>query len=309
MELIMEQLWEGMVSLKPSLGSKHKPWIQGKALFYRNLTQRSWHGHLAQEILIQDLAQEILIQRSRTRSPTVLQDPDAEILTQRACTRGRPTEILHKVLQDPDVEIAKQGSCTRYPGTEISHKWPHTQFACRDPHTEFLRKRSWYRDLAQEVPQDPAAEMLTQRSSTSGSREILHKGSYRILMQRSPDRDLAQEIRIQRSCATAPLPLWKASPPSLLAEPCAKKRPTNLRLCCHLLGIRYFQQRKHQNISKHCLGSLPRIISAFCCGLWLRRLPLPPLASFVEHRPAPLPPWGFAWNGKIRENVRPPWSI
>ena len=93
-----------------------------------------------------------------------------------------------------------QRSCTRGPTTG---SW------CRDPNREILHKRSTYRDLAQEVPQDPDADIMTERSCTRDPHtEILHKWSYRILTQTSWQRDVAQEILIQRSCTRGPTGSW-----------------------------------------------------------------------------------------------------
>ena len=69
-----------------------------------------------------------------------------------------------------------QRSCTRGP----------TGSGCRHPDREILHKRCAYGDLAQEVLEDPDAEILTERSCTRDPHtEILHKRSYRILMQTS----------------------------------------------------------------------------------------------------------------------------
>ena len=190
---------------------------------YRILMQRAWQ---------RDLAQEIHIQRSCTRGPTgswcrhdreildkrsadrdlaqeALQDPDADIMTERSCTRDPPTEILHKwsyrilmqTLWQRDLaqEIRIQWSCTRGP----TGSW------CRHPDKEILHKRYSWRDLAQEVLQDPGADIMTERSRTRDPHTvILHKGSHRILMQTSWQRDLGQEIRRQRSCTSGPTGSW-----------------------------------------------------------------------------------------------------
>ena len=128
----------------------------------------------------------------------VLQDPDADILTKRYCTRDPHTEILYKrsyrILvqtswqRDLAQGIRIQRSCTSSLTEEILTQKPCT----RDPHTEILHKRScrilmqtsWQRDLAQEI--------LIQRSCTSD------------LLRRSWHGHLAQEILIHRSCTSAP---------------------------------------------------------------------------------------------------------
>ena len=140
-------------------------------------------------ISYKDLAQE------------VLQNPDADILTERSCARDPHTEILHKrsyrILmhtswqRDLGQEIRRHRSCTRGP----------TGSRCRHHDREILHKKSADRALAQEVLQDPDADIMTERSWTRDPHtEILHKWSDRILMQRSWQRHLAQEIRRQRSC-------------------------------------------------------------------------------------------------------------
>ena len=129
---------------------------------YRILAQRSWKRPAA----YRDLAQE------------VLQDPDAKILTEILCKRSalKKTSRIRR-------------SCTRGP----TGSW------CRHPDREILHKRSAYRDLVQVVRscasghtrswcRDPDTEICTRESRT----EILQKLSYRILVQRSWNRDLAQ---------------------------------------------------------------------------------------------------------------------
>ena len=157
-------------------------------------------------ISYKDLAQE------------VLENPDADIL--KPCTRDPQTEIVHKrsyriLMQtssqrDLAQEIRIQRSCARGP----TGSW------CRDPDREILHKRSAYRDLAQEVLQDPDADIMT--CTRDPHREILRKRSCRILMQRSWQRDqvlhkrssygdLAQEViqdsdadKTERSCTRDP---------------------------------------------------------------------------------------------------------
>ena len=74
--------------------------------------------------------------------------------------RSAYRDLAQEVLQDPDADIMTERSWTR------------------DPHA--------YRDLAQEVLQDPDADIMTERSCTRDSHtEILHKKSYMILMQTS----------------------------------------------------------------------------------------------------------------------------
>ena len=96
-----------------------------------------------------------------------------------------------------------------------------------------LLRRSWHRHLAQEsLIHRPCAStpILLQWSCTSGPRGpwyrhpdtscardphtvILHKWSYyRILAQRSWKRDLGQEIRRQRSCASGITGSWRRDP-------------------------------------------------------------------------------------------------
>ena len=188
------------------------------------LLRRSWHRHLAQEIVIhrsctsastgfcwgdlQHLAQEVRIQISRTRGPTGSwrRHPDREILHKRSSYR----DFAQEVLQDPDADIMTERSCTRDPQTEVLHKCSYrirgdldtdilhkrssytdlAQVLLQDSAEEIfntLRKRSSYRHLAQEVLQDLDAKILTQRSCARGPHtEILHK----IPMQRSWHRDM-----------------------------------------------------------------------------------------------------------------------
>ena len=92
------------------------------------------------------------------------------------------------------------------------------QVVLQDPGNESLKQRSWPRDLhsciSQVLLQDPAEEILTQtlcaRDVHTG---ILHKRSYTTLMQKFRHRDLAQEIRIRRSCTNAPnTGSWRKDP-------------------------------------------------------------------------------------------------
>ena len=77
-----------------------------------------------------------------------------------------------------------QRSCTRGP----------TGSRCRHHDREILHKRPADRDLAQEVLQDPDADIMTERSWTRDPHtEILHNWSYRTLMQTSCQRDLGQD--------------------------------------------------------------------------------------------------------------------
>ena len=176
--------------------------------------------HLAQEIRIQrsctsghtrswcrDPDREIRHKRSTYRdlAQAVRQDPEADYMTERSCTRDPHTEILHKcpyrILGDPDTDIIHKRSSY----TDLA------QVLLQDSVVEILntlRKRSWYRDLAQEVLQDPDAHIQTERSCTRHPHtEILHKWSYKILMQRfwhrnkhkrSAYRDLAQVVPLRR---------------------------------------------------------------------------------------------------------------
>ena len=183
---------------------------------YRILMQRSWQ---------RDFAQEIRRQKSCTSgfAQVVIQDPDAEIVAERSCTRDPHTEILHKrsyrilvqtsCQRDLGQEIHIQRSCTRGP----TGSW------CRHPDREILHKRFTYRDLAQVV-----LEILTEKSCTRDPHtEILHKRSYRILMQTSWQRDLGQEILIQRSCTRGPTGSWCWDPDREILH----KRSTLQRSC------------------------------------------------------------------------------
>ena len=79
-----------------------------------------------------------------------------------------------------------------------------------------MHKRATYRDLAQEVLQDPDADIMTERSWTRDPQtEILHKCSFRILgdLDKDPHTPIlhkcknhaqAQEILIQSSCTSGP---------------------------------------------------------------------------------------------------------
>ena len=160
--------------------------------FYRILMQTSWQ---------RDLAQEIHIQRSWPSGP--IQDPDADIMTEILHKRSADRDLAQEVLQDPDADIMTERSWTRDPQTEISTRGP-TGSWCRHHDREILDKRSADRDLAQEVLQDPDADIMTERSCTRDFQtEISHKRSYRIPMQtswhRSCTRDLQTEILRKRS--------------------------------------------------------------------------------------------------------------
>ena len=148
-----------------------------------------------------DLAQAVL----------QLQAPDANILTQRSCARDPHTEILHKrsayrdlaqvVVQDPDAEILTQRygqeirikrSCTSSPTEEVL-----TQTSCADLAQVLLQ------DYAEEIfnttlryaqeiriqrscTSSPTEEILTQTSGTRGPHTpILRKCFYRIPLRRS----------------------------------------------------------------------------------------------------------------------------
>ena len=130
--------------------------------------------------------------------------------------------LLYKWLcRDPDALV--QRSCTSGPKGSC----------CRHPHREILHKRSADRDLAQMLLQDPGRcwhrhltqKILIHQSSTgfcwgdlkvpctrNPHTEILHKRSYRTLMQTSWHRDLAQEILIQRPCTRGPTGSWCKHP-------------------------------------------------------------------------------------------------
>ena len=113
-----------------------------------------------------------------------------------------------------------------------------------------LKQRSWHGHIAQGVLiQRSCAKGPTNswqrswhRSCASGSREILRKWSHRFLTQRSSERDLAQEIRIQ-SCTAA----------------C---------LCTCCFAVIYLASTTKKT-PKHCLGSLAGIILFSC---WFRNL-------------------------------------
>ena len=93
---------------------------------YKIIMQRSWK---------RDLAQEILVQRSCTSSLTGswCRDRDTETLIYR--------DLAQVVIQDPDAEILTQRSYTRDPHREILHKWSY----------RILLRRSWRKHLAQEM--------------------------------------------------------------------------------------------------------------------------------------------------------------
>ena len=177
---------------------------------YRDLAQeirmqKTWWTRDPHTEILHKRSYRILMQRSRQRSCT--RDLAPEIRTQRSCASGPK----------------RSWSCTRGP----TGSW------CRGPRTGILHKRSWDRDLAHEVLQDPAAE-IPRRSYTSGSRETLHKSSYRIL--------------IQRFCTAAHTFIaLKQEPFTSYWSTREKQGPVHLLLCSHLPGIHYFQQRKHLN--------------------------------------------------------------
>ena len=156
---------------------------------YRIRLRRSWHRHLAQENLIQ---------RSCKSGPTGswCKDLDTDILR-----RDPHTEILHKCFHS----ILLRRSWHRHLAPEILIQWSCTSApkgSCwGDPNTDTLQ-RSSYRDLAQVLLQDPAEKILTHTSCTRNP----HTPIYRILPRSSWQTfwqiDLAQEIRIQRSCTS-----------------------------------------------------------------------------------------------------------
>ena len=94
------------------------------------MDKRSADRDLAQ-VVLQDPDAEILTERSCTRDPhyrdlaqVVLQDPGADIMTERSWTKD-PQDLAQEVLQDPDADIMTEGSCTRDPHTVILHKWSY----------------------------------------------------------------------------------------------------------------------------------------------------------------------------------------
>ena len=236
---------------------------------YRILMQTSWQRDLGQEIRRQrsctrgptgswcrDPDREILHKRFTYRdlAQEVLQDPDADIMTERSWTRDPQTEVWHKRSyripmqtswqRDLGQKILIQTSCTsgptgfwscrRDPQTEILHKWfctsGHTRSWCTHHDREILHKRFAYRDLAQEVPEDPDAEiqrswhrhLIQKRSSYTDLAQVLLQDSaeeiYRdlarvVIMRRSWHRHLAQEeSRIFRSCTSGPRGCWCRNP-------------------------------------------------------------------------------------------------
>ena len=131
-----------------------------------------------------------MLVKSSTSGPTGScgRDPDREIFHERSAYR----DLAQVVIQDPDPEIIdlaqeirRQRSCTSSPTEEIYRDLAqkiliHAQALLQDSAEDIfntLCKRSSYRDLAQEVLQDPDADITT---------EILHK--------KSADRDLAQVL-------------------------------------------------------------------------------------------------------------------
>ena len=133
--------------------------------------QRSWCRDPEREIL----HRKILAQRSCT-TRSCCKRPDREILHNKSAYR----DLAQVVIQDPDAEILTQRyaqkiriqrSCTSSPIEDILTQTP----CARDPHTPILHKRS--------------CRILLRRSSTPRARyphaEILHKRSHRPLMQRS----------------------------------------------------------------------------------------------------------------------------
>ena len=70
-----------------------------------------------------DLAQEIRIQRSCASGPTGSwrRDPDRKILDNGSAYR----DFAQVVLQDPDAEILTERSGTKDPHTQILHKWSY----------------------------------------------------------------------------------------------------------------------------------------------------------------------------------------
>ena len=152
-----------------------------------------------------DLAQQFHIQRSCTRGPTGswCRHHDREILHKRSTCR----DLAQEVLQDPDVDIL----------TEILHKSSAdrdlAQVVLQDPDADIMTERSCTRDPQRSCTSSLTEENLTQTSCTRDPHTpILHKCSYRILLRRSWHGHLAQEILIQRSCASGPRGCWRRSP-------------------------------------------------------------------------------------------------
>ena len=188
---------------------------------------RSWCRNPATEILRKRSHTEIL-----QLAQVVLHHPDADILTERSCTRDPHTEVLQKwsykilmqrsghtdkhkrsayrdlaqvFLQDPAEVIDTDILHKRSAYTNLAQVLLHTGSCWGNLGAKTLHKISSYGDLAQEVLHNPDAKILAQRSCARDPQtEILRKWSSRILVQRSWQRDLRQEIRIHRSCTSAP---------------------------------------------------------------------------------------------------------
>ena len=198
---------------------------------------RKWSSYtsLAQVLLqgffwndFRHLAQEIFIERSCTRDPTGpwCKDPDTEILRKGSAYR----DLAQVVIQDPDAGVltqrhAQETRIQRSCASSLTEKILTQTSGARDPHTPILDKcsyrillrRFWHRHLAQEILiqwsslAQVAQTLLIQTSrQTSCTRESGPTGSWcrhhdrEILRKRSADRDLGQEIRANRSCASAP---------------------------------------------------------------------------------------------------------
>ena len=132
------------------------------------------------------------------------------------------------VLQDPDTSGPK-GSSYRGP-TEILHKWSDRTLmqVVRNSKGSWYRFGSWYRDLAQVVPQGPGTSGPTGSPQGSWYRdpetEVLHKWSYKILIQVFW-KDPHTEILRQRSCTSATTGSWyKWSKRILIQRSCYKCR-------------------------------------------------------------------------------------
>ena len=208
------------------------------------LQRRSWHRHLAQEILIhrsctsaptgfcwgdlKHLAREILVFGTNGPTGSWCRHPDREILHKRPAYR----DLAQVVLQDPDADIVTERSCTRDPHTPILRKCSYRILGDLD--TDILHKRSSYTDLAQEVLQDSAEEILNT---------LRKRSSYRDLAQvaiQDPDAEVltqiyAQEIRVQSSCTSS------HTEEVLTQTSCARDPHTPiLRKCFYRILVRRF---------------------------------------------------------------------
>ena len=230
------------------------------------------------EEIYRDLAQVVILRRSSCRDivQEVLQDPDADILTKRSCTRDTHAESCSSSLTE---ETLTQKPCTRDPHTESLRKrscrilmqtsWQraqgirrqrsctsgHTGSWCRHHDREILDKRSADRDLAQEVLQDPDADIMTERSwtrdpQTDLAQVLLQDSAQDILntlrkRKRPSYSDLAQvvleaadaEFLTKTSCRSSTTGFWCTDPDTDLASTISNKKTP-----------------------QHCLGSLAGII-------------------------------------------------